>query len=135
MQKYILLFFGLLLFYSCLNSNDAASDYKYEYIAIDKVKTPESFSFGKTDTITLNYSLPNSCYSFDEIYYEVEGNKRIVAVTAYVVLNEVCTQTITKEEMKFAVNVNQQEDYIFKFFKGKDKDGENIFEEVTIPVE
>jgi hypothetical protein len=32
------------------------------------------------------------------------------------------------------VRASQEEDYIFKFWKGKDTNGENIFEEVIVPV-
>ena len=135
MKKYLLLLFGLIVFCSCLSNNNSELDYKYEYVVIDEVKVPNSFTLGESATITLKYSLPNGCYSFDEIYYEVEDTKRIVAVTAYVELNVACTQAIIQEEVEFVVNVNQEEDYIFKFFKGKDKEGENIFEEVIIPVQ
>ena len=84
MKKWWLLFTGLVVFYSCLDNdqegpnyflNKVSDDpnYRYEYLPIDSAITPESFTFGETDTITMAYSLPNGCYSFDQIYNEVKG--------------------------------------------------------------
>ncbi|MGJ8743395.1 hypothetical protein [Polaribacter sp.] len=134
MKKIILLAFGLLIFYSCLNNNDNSDSYGYEYLPIDEATTPANFTFGETDTITIKYSLPNGCYAFDRLYYEVKDTTRIVAVTALVNLSEDCTQAIIQDEFEFLVTANQEEDYVFKFFKGTDSAGENIFEEVVVPV-
>ena len=134
MKKTALLLFGLLVFYSCLNDDNDTPNYVFEYLPIDSVITPESFVFGETDSITVKYTLPNGCYNFDRIYYETKDTTRIVAVTAYVELDVNCTQVAIEEEHKFAVKASQEEDYVFKFFKGTDSNGENIFEEVIVPV-
>jgi hypothetical protein len=137
MKKIILVLLGLFVFNACLNSDDDVSigDFTYEYLPIDKAITPASFTYGDLDTITVSYSLPNSCYSFHQIYYQAIDTTRIVAITAFVELpNSICTTAIVQEEKKFVVNVNQQDDYVFKFFKGKDSNGDNIFEEVIVPV-
>lgn len=134
MKKITLLLFGFLVFCSCLNNNDDAPNYTFRYLPIDSAITPASFIFGEIDTITVKYSLPNGCYSFDQIYYETQDTARIVAVTALLELDEFCTQATIPGEKKFAVKASQEEDYVFKFFKGKDSIGENIFEEVIVPV-
>jgi len=134
MKNYFLLFFGLLVFYSCFDNNLEAPNYRFEYLPIDSVITPESFTFGQTDTITMAYSLPNGCYSFDRIYYEVKDSTRIVAVTAIVELDTYCTEAIIQEETKFIVKASQLEDYVFQFFKGIDSSGTALYEEVIVPV-
>ena len=133
MKKISLFLLGLLVFTSCLNHDDSPN-YKFEYMVIDEAFTPESFTFGESDTITVKYSLPNDCYTFNQIYYETQDTTRIVAVTAMVLLDADCTEEIVQEEKKFVVTASQREDYIFKFFKGKDSNDENIFEEVIVPV-
>lgn len=133
MKKTALLLFGLLVFYSCLNS-DNPRDFKYEYLPIDEVKTPANFTFGQIDTVKVKYTLPNSCYSFDRMYYETNDTIRTVAVTAFVALESPCTEMASQEEHSFTIRVSQKEDYVFKFYKGKDSNGENIFEEVIVPV-
>ena len=134
MKKIILLITGILVFSSCLNSNDNAPSFTFEYLAIDDYEVPTSFTFGEIDTIKVKYSLPNGCYSFDQIYYETRDTTRIIAVTALVALDKACTQAITQEEHEFTIRASQTEDYILKFFKGIDRNGENIFEEVIVPV-
>ncbi|KGL62544.1 hypothetical protein [Polaribacter sp. Hel1_85] len=134
MKKITLLLFGLLVFYSCLNNDIDTPNYRFEYLPIDSAITPASFTLGEIDTIKVKYTLPNGCYSFDQIYYQTRDTTRIVAITAFVQLDEDCTEAIIQEETKFTVKASQEEDYVFKFFKGKDSNGENIFEEVIVPV-
>ncbi|QNM84812.1 hypothetical protein H9W90_11480 [Polaribacter pectinis] len=133
MKKISLLLLAVVILSSCLN-NDNTSNYTFEYIAIDEAETPTSFTFGEKDTITLKYSLPSSCYSFDRIYYDYQDTTRTVAVIAFVNLDGNCTEDIRQEEYKLPITANQREDYLFKFYKGRDNDGKSIFEEVVIPV-
>ncbi len=39
-----------------------------------------------------------------------------------------------QEEYAFPVEATQEEDYVFKFWKGKNNEGEDVYEEVVIPV-
>jgi hypothetical protein len=133
MKKIILLFASLFLFYACLN-NDNQINYGYEILPIDEFTTPAAFTFGKKDTVKVKYTLTNGCYNFDNIYYEYQDTARIVAVRAIVNLDEVCTDVITQREFDIIVTATQREDYVFKFFKGLDANGDNIFEETVVPV-
>ncbi len=133
MKKVLLLLTAITVLSSCLNADDLPN-YKYEFLKIDEATTPGSFTLGQKDTIKIKYTLLNSCYSFDNIYYEHQDSTRIVAVRSYVDLDSNCAEVITQKEYDIIVNVAQEEDYIFKFYKGVDIDGENIFEEVIIPV-
>lgn len=133
MKKLLLIFFSVLLFQSCLKE-DNTIQYEYETLIIDEVEIPDSFTFGEMHEITIKYSLPNSCYSFYSLYYAYEETSRIVAVNASKSLEGSCTEVVIQQEYTFTVTANQEEDYVFKFWKGKDVDGNNIFEEITIPV-
>lgn len=134
MKKVTLLLFGLLVFSACLNTDNDELNYTFEYLPIDEAITPASFTYGEIDTITVKYSLPNGCYHFNQIYYEPKDTTRIVAISAFVELDTNCTEAIIQEEKKIPVKASQEEDYVFKFYKGKDSNGENIFEEVVVPV-
>lgn len=134
MKKISLLLLASFLFYSCLNNDKDFPNYSFEYVAIDEAITPTSFTFGEKDTITVKYSLTNGCYSFDRMYYEYKDSTRTVAVIALVDLDKNCTQDVRQEEHKLEITATQREDYLFKFYKGKDADGKSIFEEVVIPV-
>lgn len=134
MKKMIYIFASLFLFYSCLNNDNNRINYNYEFLPIDEFVAPTSFTFGEKDTIKLKYSLKNGCYYFDDIHYEYKDTTRIVAVRAIVDLDDVCTQAILQNDYNLIVTASQEEDYVFKFYKGKDNNGENIFEEVVVPV-
>jgi ABC-type uncharacterized transport system auxiliary subunit len=132
LKKITILCFVIVVLSSCSNDNEPS--YTYEFLTIDEAIVPASFKFGERDTIAIKYTLNNGCYSFDNLYYEYQDTARIVAVRALLSLEDVCTENIRQEEYKFVVNVTQKEDYLFKFWKGKDSNGESIFEEIVVPV-
>ncbi|UAM98090.1 hypothetical protein K8354_17715 [Polaribacter litorisediminis] len=132
LKKFTILCLAIVLFGSCLNDNEPI--FKYELLPIDEANVPASFTFGEQDTIAIKYTLPNSCYAFNNLYYEYQDTTRIVAARALVSLDVYCAEVIVQEEYKFVVNVSQEEDYVFKFWKGTDSNGENIFEEFVVPV-
>ena len=134
MKKIILLFASILLFYSCLNSDNDRVNLAFELLPIDEYTTPESFTFGQKDTIKIKYSLKNGCYYFDNIYYEYQDTTRIVAVRSIIDLDSNCTEAITQYDYDLVVTVAQEEDYVFKFYKGTDTNGDSIFEEVVVLV-
>lgn len=135
MKKIISFLLSVVLFSSCF-INDDLPNFTYRELPIDSYAVPDSFTFGEKDTITVSYSLPNGCYSFNSLLYNVQDTTRIVAITAYLNLDISinCTTAIITEEYKFPVLASQKEDYLFKFYKGIDDDGEYIFEEVIVPV-
>jgi hypothetical protein len=116
MKKIIVLFAGLLLFYSCLNTDDNQINFAYEILPIDSFTTPDTLTIGKKDTINIKYTLKNACYSFDNVYYEYQDTARIVAVRALVNINETCAEVTTEEDFNIVVTPNQTQDYVFKFF-------------------
>ena len=131
MKKFILVF-AFLAFASC--NIDNTDDFRTHLISIDQAVTPSSLIFGSTVNITVKYTLPNGCYRFDELYYDLQGNTHTIAVRALQDLNAVCTQAIIEEEYTLPLVVTQTQDYVFRFWKGKDNDGLDIFEEIVIPV-
>lgn len=134
MKKLALLLTGILIFSSCLTSENLPSNVTFEILTIDEYDVPDTFIVGEVDTIAVKYTLPNNCYSFENVYYEVQDTTRIVAINSFVRLEENCSDVEIQEEHKFTVFVSQQEDYVFKFYKGRDNDGNDIFDEVVVPV-
>lgn len=134
MKKILILSICLLLFYSCLINNDKHLNYNYEVLPIDEFTAPTSFNFGEKDTIKLKYSLKNGCYSFYDVYYEYLDTTRIVGIKSVIALDRECTEAIIQYDYNLIVTATQEEDYVFRFFKGKDNNGENIFEDIVVPV-
>lgn len=129
-MKKVIFIFSLLLLMACSSEDE----FQLHILTIDEAVTPTSLNAGDVDFITVKYTLPNPCYHFYNLYYEYEGTSRIVAIRALEDLSTTCSQVTVQEEYTFPVQVLQTEDYTFKFWKGKDSNGEDIFEEVVVPV-
>lgn len=106
----------------------------FEYVPIDEYVVPSSFSLGKVENIKVTYTLMNGCYRFDDIHYENDEEGMIIAVKARVQLGVACTESITKGDYTLPIEIKEQKNYILKFWKGTDVNGENIFEKVSVPV-
>ncbi len=134
-MKKIALFIVLITsFISCSIDNDNPS-YTYHILPVDSYVVPTSFTLGQTYSIKVKYQKPSSCHIYQGIYYDKNLNTRTIAIQTAVQDNQFCTADVPPvSEVSFNFMVNNTGSYIFKFYKGKDANGENIFEEVEIPV-
>ncbi|WPR72284.1 hypothetical protein SLW70_03850 [Flavobacterium sp. NG2] len=135
-MKKILLFLTLMVaFSSCSLDNDTPDTYTFSVLPVESYEVPASFTLGQTYEIKLKYQKPSSCHIFQGIYYTKDLNKRTIAIQAAVKDNQVCTLEVPPlSEASFNFLVTSTGSYVFKFYKGKDTNGENIFEEVEIQV-
>lgn len=134
MKKVLILSLSIVFFASCSLQNDDIPKFNLKYITIDTAIVPQKFTFNKTDTITIKYKLTNSCFVYHNLYYQVKDTTRVVAVVAKEFLEKPCKGKAISKELKIPVKARQLKSYVFKFWKGKNKDGKNIFLEKTIPV-
>lgn len=134
MKKIVLFLIVITSFLSCSLDDDNTS-YTYDVLPIESYIVPASFTLGETYEIKLKYQKPTSCHIYQGIYYDKNLNTRTIAIQTAVQNNQVCTQQIPPlSEVSFNFMVNNTGSYIFKFYKGEDANGEDIFEEVEIPV-
>lgn len=134
MKKIVLLTLFLLTLVGCSNDYDQPN-YSYEVLPIDSYTLPESFTLGETYEIKLKYKKPSNCHFFQGIYYDKNLNVRTIGIQTTVLESADCTPlTAEPTEVSFNFYVTNTGSYIFKFYKGEDANGENIFEEVEIPV-
>jgi len=133
MLKKILIGAFFVIACSACSLDDNGSDSSIETLPIKEAVVPDSFEFGKTYTLTVTYDLPDGCHSFYDLYYEYSGDARIVAVNSLVQGSQ-CVDVIKTESREFVVQVQQLEDYTFRFWKGVDNDGNDIFEDIVVPV-
>jgi hypothetical protein len=134
MKKIVLLTLFVLTLVGC-SIDDDQPNYSYEVLPIDSYTLPESFTLGETYEIKLKYKKPSNCHSFQGIYYDKELNIRTIGIQTTVLESTDCTPlTAEPIEVSFKFYVTNTGSYIFKFYKGEDANGENIFEEVEIPV-
>lgn len=135
MKKIILLLFSVLLLNSCSLDGET---FAYEVLPVDSFEVPDSFVLGETYEIKVFYKRPTTCYEFNGFYYHKDLNIRTIAVQTLVRTSGTCneiTDNMPPEEVSFNFHVTSNGSYIFKFYKGKDAEGIDIFEEVEIPVE
>jgi hypothetical protein len=134
MKKIVLLTLFVLTLVGC-SIDDDQPNYSYEVLPIDSYTLPESFTLGETYEIKLKYKKPSNCHSFQGIYYDKELNIRTIGIQTTVLESADC-KPLTAEpiEVSFKFYVTNTGSYIFKFYKGEDANGQNIFEEVEIPV-
>ena len=132
MKKHLLLVLSIILLSSCLKNTEPLQELKL--LPIDEVSVPPFFTFNQVDTIKVKYTLPNSCHYFHSLYYQYQDTTRIIAIRAVKILDRSCAEVIQQKELKIPILVSQREDYLLKFWKGKDNNQEDIFEEVIISV-
>jgi hypothetical protein len=134
MKKIVLFLVVITSFLSCSIDDDVPT-YTYEILPVDSYVVPASFTLGETYEIKLKYQKPTVCHIYQGIYYDKNLNTRTIAIQTAVQNNQACTEQIPPlSEVSFNFMVNNTGSYIFKFYKGEDANGEDIFEEVEIPV-
>ncbi|TBX71278.1 hypothetical protein EZL74_01865 [Flavobacterium silvisoli] len=139
MKRIISLIALFFIFNSC--STDNGDSYLFELLPVTSVDMPAEFTVGGTYQITMHYKRPTSCHFFNGIYYdkkvdpETSKNIRTIAIENAVAQKSGC-QTLTNNEVEYSFNfqATSTNPYIFKFWKGKDADGNNVFLEVEVPV-
>jgi len=134
MKKIVLFVVLITSLISCSVDNDNIT-YTHSVLPVESYVVPASFTLGETYEIKLKYQKPSSCHIYQGIYYDKNLNTRTIGIQAAVQDNQACTTELPPiSEVSFNFIVNNTGSYIFKFYKGEDANGENIFEEVEIPV-
>lgn len=135
MKKFALLILFITSVAGCSLDNGNQDTYDYEVLPVDSYTLPENFTLGNTYEIKLKYQKPTGCHIFQGIYYSKDLNVRTIAIQTAVKNNEICTTEIPAlSEASFNFYVTNTGSYIFKFYKGKDTAGTDLYEEVEVPV-
>ena len=130
---------SLLALCFILNSCSPGDDtqYSFKLMPIESVDIPTEFTLGQTYPITVHYTVPTSCYYFSSLYYDKDLNVRTIAIENAVAERNNCQDLSAADgasEYTFNFYVTGNGSYIFKFYQGKDDQGNNIFLEYEVPV-
>ncbi|AUP79328.1 hypothetical protein [Flavivirga eckloniae] len=133
MKRLLALCVALVIFASC--SIDDGEDFTKVFVPVESVEIPDEFELGKIYSIEVNYLRPSTCHSFNEFYYLIEGNERIVAPINYAFEGDDC-QILEDKLVKasFPFKVISTNSYIFKFWKGNDTEGKSEYLTIEVPV-
>lgn len=132
MKKILSLLSLFIVLISCSTDTDE-TNVRYELIPIQNVTISDHLLVGEANQITVQYNRPSDCHGFNGFYYEKNGFTRTIAVQNYVYEREGCsplTNELREEVLEF--KPTEVGTYTFKFWQGKDSNGNDIFLEVQI---
>ena len=132
MKNLLLILIATCLFAAC--SKDEPQKFSLEILPVESFILQDTLVLGTTHVFKIKYKRPSNCHYFEGFYYKRSLNERTVAISTSV-LQDNCTPltgTVVEVELKFLASNNGT--YIFKFYKGKDSAGNNLFVSDTIPV-
>jgi hypothetical protein len=134
MKKIAFLLLLVLTSISCTKEPDGPRVH-LELMPISNVSIPDTIYAFENNNINIQYNRPSTCYGFDGFYYEKLDLTRTIAVQNYVIEDQPCT-TLTNEtrEETLVFHPTQIGDYTFKFWQGKDANGNDIFLQLVRPV-
>jgi hypothetical protein len=127
MKKLTLLFFVFIFAFSCSKEDDFYP-ITFEAIKTVSVDIPDSFNLNEEGIIKVRYNRPTTCHGFDGFVWQKENLTRTVFVRNFVVQKEGCSP-LTNELREEIIRFKPVETgtYTFKFWTGKDTNGNNTF--------
>ena len=139
MKKLLLIFALVIIGSSCSMEGPDTVRFHMEFVPVESVEMPLHFTMGGSHEIRIKYRRPNACHYFDGFYYEVDGDIIIVAPQTIVLEDAKCIPLETTEPDEAVLNficstAYSYAQYTFKFYKGEDAQGNQLFEEMKVPV-
>lgn len=133
-MKKLVVFILSLMMISCSLSDD--SDIAtYEFLPIENVIMPTEFERNEVYEIRLSYLRPTSCHVFNDILFESHLNERTVAIIeAFFNGPDSCYELNELKEVTISFKATTEDLYVFKFWQGKDDNGEDQYLVVEVPV-
>ncbi len=121
-----------------LGSCDLADDgenFHYVPVQITSVELPESFNLYDVYDIKVTMLRPDDCTIIDGFDIKRQAlTTRNVAAIGIVLERDDCKTLDQEVEDSFKFEVIYDEPYLFRFYAGKDTDGEAQYIEVEVPV-
>ncbi|MGK4566657.1 hypothetical protein [Flavobacterium sp. 3HN19-14] len=138
MKKFLLLLLCVSFLNACSLGNESEPEIHLEVLPVEGYTVSESFETGHKYEIKVTYLRPTDCYFLDGLYFQANGDTRTIGFQCRVQDNRECLPIPYNEpyEVKFDFTANNAAGipYTFKFYKGTDATGNDIFEDVVIPV-
>lgn len=144
MKNIILLLIIVFILSSCSAEEGNGQKVYYELVPIKRCIMPYSFVAGQTYEFEMLYKKPTSCHFYKGVYFaKKQGNLRIVAIQCGVVESNSCitygennsTNSPDSLTANYTFTATGTEPYVFRFWKGKNAQGEDTYYDVEVPVE
>lgn len=135
MKQFLLLLGFAIIFAGCSMGEDDKPKFHLELLPIDSAVLPLEFKKDSIYELPFNYIRPSTCHIYEGFYYERNLNIRTIAIQTSVIEQDNCTTaTVNPITQILQFKPTTETSYIFKLWKGKDANGLDIYEEITIPV-
>lgn len=132
---FVVLCLSIFLFGCSPDSSNPEPSFYTIAMPVSDVDVPQEFTYGQTHTVSVMYRVPNTCFSFNTMVIEGEDNEKTVTVINTVLTNVLCEPYDNViSEASFDLRINSYEDYVFRFWKGKNVNGEDDYYVVEVPV-
>ena len=144
MKKIALLLLLTFVVNSC-STDDGEPEVYYELLPIQRCEMPYRMTSGETYEFKMTFRMPTTCHFYKGVYFEGEGNEKIVAIQSGVYQRNDCQvidysssvspeyEPVTKEYNFTAGGPGTV--YTFKMWSGKNEQGEDTYYEVIVPVQ
>ena len=135
MKKLIALICIIVLSISC-TQEPGGPRVHFELLKGESVVLPTTFTANTVNEIEVTYSKPSSCHGFEGFYYTKDVNTRTIAVLNYVIEEQDCLPLLNQLQTQILrFKPATAGTYLLKFWKGKDANGVNLYEEFSVVVQ
>lgn len=119
---------------SCLD-DEPVMNVTYQYRPVDSIQIDSIYPARQVTEIKTFFTTTNGCQQFFDYDYTALGSERTVSVITSQIEGSGCTEMTESES--FTLNFKPEESgiYTFRFWSGKDENGQDIFliREIQIP--
>ena len=121
---------------SCLKDDDININFSFDLVPIEQVSIPDQFVRGDIFEISVSYFRPTDCHSQRGFDFDRISNERTVSVVNTVINRTVCEDLGETDLVDASFNffVGSEDSYVFRFWQGRNDQGENEFLIIEVPV-
>ncbi|MFD0963161.1 hypothetical protein [Pseudofulvibacter geojedonensis] len=136
MRKILGILLIVLFCYGCNLDDGDGNQFVFHVLPVESIELPQSFTLNETYEIPFTFYRPTNCHGYNGVISNPNDNERTIAVSAFSVEGDcvdfVAPDGLSEQSFNFVVNHNYT--YIFKVWKGKDEQGNDMYETIEVPV-
>jgi hypothetical protein len=129
MKKIIFVLLIACSIFSCSIGDDTGTQFLIG--PVQDVTMPSNYKIDSTSQILIHYRRISDCHIFNGLYYVIEGNTRTVAIKFARVDGTNCEPDDSEYEVPLNFKPMAAGTYTFKFFTGRDSEGNELYTEET----
>ncbi len=135
MKKLLIVLLGIVTLYSCDLDDTENVLITYETMPIETISMPDTLQVNQEYNFDINYIRPTTCHSFEGYDYKKQDNERRIAVINKIVNNASnCDEIDEMVTEMFTFKAQDTGTYTFKFWRGRNEDGEAMYIVKEVPV-